>query len=280
MLKDFDIMQFYNRLVRFLKIFPIGHLEVMSSEMYRVYYKFLLNSPYGKGYNDACKEALLYDKTVDFYSNLNKGIKNSSTEDDISRSDESKDQEITYFSPYETEILEKGKIALLKIDSFLYPTPFIRRYYSDWIMKYEVNKQEVNTFFSNKNAQDYNLLDIVIKKTDTYPVIHEKPLFCGRIWLLTSKNNFSASETFARFCKVTGFATLVGRSTSGSGDGGSPLFFPLPNSGIMVRFDADYVLNPDGTNQFESGTEPDYSVEGDPLNECLRIIKAEKLMEN
>jgi hypothetical protein len=51
------------------------------------------------------------------------------------------------------------------------------------------------------------------------------------------------------------------------------VFFPLPNSGIMVRFDAGYGLNVDGTSQFETGTEPDFVVVGDPLDECLRLIE-------
>ena len=81
------------------------------------------------------------------------------------------------------------------------------------------------------------------------------------------------------FCKATGFPTLVGKKTSGSG-GGTPLFFPLPNSGILVRFDAAYGLNEDGTSQFETGTEPDYYKDGDPLEECLILIERGTITKN
>lgn len=47
--------------------------------------------------------------------------------------------------------------------------------------------------------------------------------FGGKIWLLVSENNYSSSEYAAMFSKATGFATLVGRTTSGDGIGTAPL---------------------------------------------------------
>lgn len=329
---DLDIMLFYNKLGRFLNNFPLGHLDVMSSVMYQIHYNHIIKSPYGVNYNDTWKNALLYDKTVDFYSKLSSGINNSSEVSalDVEKSDS---QDITFFSPYKTEILEEGNIALLQIDSFLYPpneeqkqelfnfyksigdyenliiditknrggnttywsesivspnlkkemtytdyvlyrdTPMIRSYYSKRIKEFQIDKSEVKSLFIHENAKDYDLLDIVLKLQDTYNPLYSKPLFKGKIWLLTSEQNYSASEAFANFCKQTGFATLVGKTTRGISNGGTPLFFSLPNSGIMVRFDAGYSLNPDGTSQFETGTEPDYVAQGNPLEECLRIIE-------
>lgn len=102
--------------------------------------------------------------------------------------------------------------------------------------------------------------------------------FHGRIWVLVSDAVYSASESFALFCKDTGFATLAGTQTGGDGIGIDPIFLQLPNSGILVQFTALFGLNADGSSNEETGTTPDLlSADGEnPLITALRAIQAQK----
>lgn len=101
------------------------------------------------------------------------------------------------------------------------------------------------------------------------------PLFSGQFWILIDSGVYSTLETFAQFCRQTGFATLVGRPTSGGGGGIDPKVFSLPYTGICIKFDAESVLNPDGGFNGVVGTAPDIlSPEGeDALNTCLNAIQ-------
>lgn len=103
-------------------------------------------------------------------------------------------------------------------------------------------------------------------------------LFTGRFWLLVDENCYSSSESFAIFCKNTGFATIVGENTGGDGAGINPIVFCLPNSGICLRFSAMNGLNMDGSCNEEYGTTPDYLIENgeDALEKCLDVIKSLK----
>ncbi len=96
--------------------------------------------------------------------------------------------------------------------------------------------------------------------------------FKGKIYLLVDGANFSASEQFANFAKSTGFATLVGEATGGDGIGFEPGICELPNSGYLVRFPEEMGLNPDGTCDFETKTEPDITVHEEPLNTVVKLI--------
>lgn len=102
----------------------------------------------------------------------------------------------------------------------------------------------------------------------------EDRLFNGKIWVLVSGNVYSSSESFALFCKSTGFATLVGTQTGGDGIGTDPVVFSLPNSGIYVRYAPMYGTTLDGRSSEEFGTTPDIiSPEGQsPLDTCLEAI--------
>lgn len=96
----------------------------------------------------------------------------------------------------------------------------------------------------------------------------------GKIWLLVNEDVYSASENFAIFCKNTGFATVVGTTTGGDGGIADPMLFPLPNSGLIVRFSVFYGLNADGSGNEAIGTIPDIAVAEteDALDRCLTII--------
>lgn len=101
----------------------------------------------------------------------------------------------------------------------------------------------------------------------------EKP-YKGKIWVLVDDTIYSSSENFVMFCKNTGFATLVGTSTSGDGGIADPLFVSLPNSGLIIRFSVFYGLNKDGSGNEAKGTEPDIVIfdNEDALEKCLDLI--------
>ena len=101
--------------------------------------------------------------------------------------------------------------------------------------------------------------------------------FDGKIWLLVSESNYSSSEYAAMFSKASGFATLVGRNTSGDGIGTDPAYLILPNSGLVVQYSPMYGVTADGTGSEECGTEPDIvSPDGESaLETCLKCIEQE-----
>ncbi len=131
--------------------------------------------------------------------------------------------------------------------------------------------------FKNINKDDLNKLTYFYKDTyDVLPKSSPNNSFKGKIWTLVNENVYSASEAFAYFCKSTKFSTLVGTNTGGDGiTGGSPVYLVLPNSGMLVRYTMIYGLNPDGSNNEEFGTPPDFiSPKGEsPLDTCLKIIE-------
>lgn len=84
--------------------------------------------------------------------------------------------------------------------------------------------------------------------------------FEGNIYLLVDKVVYSSSESFAIFCKDTGFATIIGERTGGDGGGIDPIMFDLENSGLLVKISSDMYLTDDGTCNEEFKTTPDYEV--------------------
>ncbi|MEM5244105.1 S41 family peptidase [Thermoanaerobacter sp. CM-CNRG TB177] len=120
----------------------------------------------------------------------------------------------------------------------------------------------------------YNLLPMEVKKSFRYYLTmkhtikdFEKYLkdidpvgFNGKIFLVISRATCSAANDFAKFCKETGFATLIGERTTGDGGWFMPDIMCLPNSGLIVRFDGAMIINQDGTSYFETGTIPDIEI--------------------
>lgn len=127
----------------------------------------------------------------------------------------------------------------------------------------------------NVNRDDLKHLTHFYRKTITVgPRTSGEKAFDGKIWLLVGPEVYSASETFANFCKRTGFATLVGASTGGDGFGMDPVYCTLPNSRWIVRYSALYTMNADGRSNEEYGTSPDIPQRKDEtaLDACLRAI--------
>ena len=88
------------------------------------------------------------------------------------------------------------------------------------------------------------------------PVMSNIP-FAGEIWLLICSINYSSAEMFARHAKYLNFATLVGERTGG-GHTYSRLFFALPNTGIVLNWDIDYLTDAYGRSLEEFPTTPHY----------------------
>ena len=104
---------------------------------------------------------------------------------------------------------------------------------------------------------------------------HDYP-FEGKIWLLTNERNFSGSALFARHAKEMGFATLVGEQTGGAySTSSSGAFFALPNTGVIVRWDIDYLTDDEGRALNEFPTTPHYfNRDGmDALETVLELIE-------
>lgn len=94
-------------------------------------------------------------------------------------------------------------------------------------------------------------------------------------WVLTDGRGYSATEQFAAFCKMTGWATLVGSPTGGDGLSGNPLLLRLENTGLLVYLSTAMAANPDGTLNAAQGVSPDYSSAKEkmaPLTLCLQLI--------
>jgi hypothetical protein len=82
----------------------------------------------------------------------------------------------------------------------------------------------------------------------------------ARRWVIVDAAVYSSADSFAAFCKQTGWATLVGQTTLGDGQGTSPLLIALPNTGLLVRFSGVAAETPEGNLNAETGTVPDYVI--------------------
>lgn len=117
-------------------------------------------------------------------------------------------------------------------------------------------------------------MDIFLKVSNTLSCTDVPDKFHGKIWVLVDEYCYSATETLVYFCKETGFATLVGTQTKGSGGGAEPYNLALPYSGVIVRYGAYLMFNADGTCNGISGTVPDIVTEDGygALETCLMAI--------
>ncbi len=155
-----------------------------------------------------------------------------------------------------------------------YTKPYLRRFFKTL----EVDSIDIDSVPNVKNANTklhkkaYRVTHRIASK---YEMV-DKPREDRKIWVLIGEASCSASDRFANFCKQTAWATLVGENTSGLGSGIlAPQEMPLPNSGLLIRWDLGYGLNPDGTCNDEFGIAPDiYTEKGKTaLETCLDAIE-------
>lgn len=149
-----------------------------------------------------------------------------------------------------------------------------KRFYENAFSKEELKDVKNLPQLPKLNKQDLEGMKYLIENKVTVEPCEASPMFKGKIWVLTSENIYSSSESFVQYCKATGFATLVGNTTGGDGGGIDPVYITLPNSGLIVRYSMLYTLNYDGSNSEECGTTPDVtSADGEnPLVTCLKAI--------
>ncbi|MFX0094832.1 MAG: S41 family peptidase [Candidatus Hodarchaeota archaeon] len=105
----------------------------------------------------------------------------------------------------------------------------------------------------------------IYNKSYSIPVQPNTVAFNGSISVLTDKIIYSSSETFAAFCKITGFAKLYGTSTGGDGIG-DKTYFTLPNSKLVICFSYILGLFPSGYANEEIHTPPDVYYESSAGN--------------
>ena len=93
-------------------------------------------------------------------------------------------------------------------------------------------------------------------------------------WVLISGKTYSSADSFVQFCKDTNWACLVGDSTGGAGGGITPVLELLPNSGLLVRFSIDVVVDDDKLNVIE-GTSPNIQCIKNEmtLEKCIEQIR-------
>jgi len=97
-----------------------------------------------------------------------------------------------------------------------------------------------------------------------------EPVFNGKIWLLID-GGYSATVYIANRVQDIGLATLVGNTTGGA-TGSGRLSHRLPNSGIVIRYDALHVTDRHGRS-LEYGIDPHIFCD-DPLTTVLQLIQS------
>lgn len=109
------------------------------------------------------------------------------------------------------------------------------------------------------------------------PSLNERA-FKGNIYILVNEHVQSSTHSFSEYCKNTGFATLIGKATGGNGPSMEPVYTQLPNSGLILMYQIDYKLNPDGTCNSEFGIAPDIvsKTNEEPLDTFKREILKKK----
>lgn len=149
--------------------------------------------------------------------------------------------------------------------------------------------QPIEQLFSSRFVETENLNREDLALCDTFALLPvmtlraepgAKPLFQGRLWILTDSNVYSTAETFVQFAQSSGLAVVVGENTKGNGTlAMSPPKIPflLPNSGIIAQYTPFYPINSDGTCIELAGSAPDIDVGAeDALEICLREIAKEE----
>ena len=115
------------------------------------------------------------------------------------------------------------------------------------------------------------------RKLSSDTVLKEKMLSAKR-WVIIDEQVYSSADSFAAFCKETGWATLVGERTKGDGKGVSPILITLPKTGLLVRFSGVAVESSDGNLNAITGTRPDVRINisnGNVYDEIYKIIEEE-----
>ncbi|WP_244499150.1 S41 family peptidase [Thermoanaerobacter thermohydrosulfuricus] len=179
----------------------------------------------------------------------------------------------------EISLVRGGDYVVEILENFV---PDLRNNTIDKLPMYNLLPMEVKESF-----RYYLTMKNTIKDFEKYLKDIEPVGFNGKIFLLIGRATYSTANDFAKFCKKTGFATLIGERTTGDGGWCMPDIMRLPNSGLIVRFDGEMLINQDGTSYFETGTIPDIEIKMIPKNPFekdeelkQKILQVIKSLEN
>ena len=143
---------------------------------------------------------------------------------------------------------------------YLRDTELTRRYFFD-----DFNPQPISSVTDHTLpafVQELELTHVIQDRAQLISdaVLVENALTAKR-WVIIDNRVYSSADSFSAFCKATGWATLVGQTTLGDGQGVSPVLIVLPNTGLLVRFSVLAAETPDGTLNAITGIEPDIPVD-------------------
>ncbi|MCL2168530.1 MAG: S41 family peptidase [Defluviitaleaceae bacterium] len=105
--------------------------------------------------------------------------------------------------------------------------------------------------------RDADIFDYLITRPVRIEATGEM-LFDGKIWILVDERTASAAEYAAMYAMLANFATVVGSPTRGVTGGGLAAFVPLPNTGLVIRYDFGFFIDSYGRAIDEYGAQPNY----------------------
>lgn len=136
--------------------------------------------------------------------------------------------------------------------------------YTNQILKDDkVNKKQIDT-----NEYIYTITDKVISSKNKMNKVPD-------VYILTDDKVFSAANSFLKFAKETGFASIIGTMSGKVGAGiGDPISYILPKSKLIIRFHASIQCDEFGM-PLDTSIKPDIFV--NPYisyDECIELIKS------
>ncbi|MEF9961938.1 MAG: S41 family peptidase [Erysipelotrichaceae bacterium] len=132
--------------------------------------------------------------------------------------------------------------------------------YSYLSSEYKVKEISSLPPLTSVNSSDIEGMSHFVKQKHLVPTENNKAIFKGKFYLLVDKQTSGAAEKFALFSKQSKFAQLIGQNTYGDSFAIDPLLVLLPNSGMVIQFNATNALNPEGSSNEIGGTTPDIKV--------------------
>ncbi len=160
-------------------------------------------------------------------------------------------------------------------DYFFEDSPAYRKFYAGWE---DLNLKPVKEWDGSMKITDLRIDDLsyfshiettVDFSEDKSGLVDSN----AKRWLLVNNGTYSSADSFASFCKKTGWATVVGERTRGDG-GLEPAVIVLDNTGIVIRFSIAVKLNDDGSINNLYGTIPNELCrrKETPLETVIRLI--------
>ena len=159
---------------------------------------------------------------------------------------------------------------------YLRDTEWTKSYFGNLdyhLIENDVNEDEYPAFTKQLNTPCFITIEDEICGTAQL----KQEFLNAQRWVLIDNRVYSAADSFATFCKATGWATLVGNATKGDGIGTTPFIIALPNTGLLVRFSGTASANAEGCLNALYGTSPDYYSQRweSPVNTLWELIGIE-----